>query len=79
MTISDADRLRMLTPRPGRVRAILDTDTYNEIDDQFALVHTLLAPDLAQLEAIYRPRSPTPGRPRRLRACAGARPRSIGC
>ena len=36
MTISDSDRLRMLTPRPGPVRAVLDTDTYNEIDDQFA-------------------------------------------
>ena len=45
MTISDADRLRLLTPRPGRVRAILDTDTYNEIDDQFALTHLLLAPE----------------------------------
>jgi hypothetical protein len=34
----------MLTPRPGRGPAVLDTDTYNEIDDQFALVLALLSP-----------------------------------
>ena len=43
----------MLAPRPGRVRAVLDTDTYNEIDDQFALVQALLSPDRIALEAIY--------------------------
>jgi inosine-uridine nucleoside N-ribohydrolase len=32
---------------------VLDTDTWNEIDDQFALVHVLLAPDRARLEAVY--------------------------
>jgi hypothetical protein len=53
LTISDSDRLRMLTPRPGPVRAVLDTDTYNEIDDQFALVQAFLSPDRIALEAIY--------------------------
>lgn len=53
MTISDSDRLRMLMPRQGRVRAVLDTDTYNEIDDQFALVQAILSPDRIALEAIY--------------------------
>jgi Inosine-uridine preferring nucleoside hydrolase len=43
----------MLMPRPGRVRAVLDTDTYNEIDDQFALVQAMLSPDRIALEAIY--------------------------
>jgi inosine-uridine nucleoside N-ribohydrolase len=46
-------RLGLLTPRAGRVRAVLDTDTYNEIDDQFALVHMLLSPERIALEAIY--------------------------
>ena len=32
---------------------VLDTDTANEIDDQFAVVHTLLSQDRLQLEAIY--------------------------
>jgi purine nucleosidase len=31
----------------------LDTDTFNEVDDQFALVHALLSPEKLQLEAIY--------------------------
>jgi hypothetical protein len=43
----------MLAPRPGLLRAVLDTDTYNEIDDQFALVQALLSPDRIALEAIY--------------------------
>jgi len=32
---------------------ILDTDTYNEIDDQFAVVHALLSPDKLKVESIY--------------------------
>lgn len=53
MVLSDADRLKLLTPRPGKLRAVLDTDTYNEIDDQFALVQAILSPDRISLEAIY--------------------------
>lgn len=53
MTLSDADRLKLLAPRPGKLRAVLDTDTYNEIDDQFALVQAILSPDRIELEAIY--------------------------
>jgi purine nucleosidase len=32
---------------------VLDTDTYNEIDDQFAVVYSLLSPDKMTVEAIY--------------------------
>jgi inosine-uridine nucleoside N-ribohydrolase len=32
---------------------VLDTDTYNEIDDQFALVYAYLSPDRIELEAVY--------------------------
>ena len=53
MPRSDYDRLRMLSPRAGRLRAVLDTDTYNEIDDQFAVVQTILSPERISLEAIY--------------------------
>jgi inosine-uridine nucleoside N-ribohydrolase len=31
----------------------LDTDTYNELDDQFALVQAILSPDKIDLEAVY--------------------------
>lgn len=36
-----------------RPQVILDTDTYNEIDDQFALVYCLLASDRFDLEAVH--------------------------
>ena len=32
---------------------VIDTDTYNEIDDQFAVVQSLLSPDKLAVEAIY--------------------------
>lgn len=53
LPLSDAQRLALLTPRPGRLRAVLDTDTYNEIDDQFALVQAILSPGRIDLQAIY--------------------------
>lgn len=53
MPLSPEERLKLLTPPGGRVRAVLDTDTYNEIDDQFALVQALLSPERIDLQAIY--------------------------
>lgn len=52
--LSQAQRERALAipPREGKLRIVLDTDTKNEIDDQFAVVYTLLSPRL-QCEAIY--------------------------
>ena len=35
--------LETLVSKKGIVKAILDTDTYNEIDDQFALVQMLFS------------------------------------
>lgn len=50
----DHDRLRHALDLPtGRIRAVLDTDTYNEVDDQFAVAHAVLAPERFDLEAIY--------------------------
>ena len=40
-------------PGPGRVRVVLDTDTYNEIDDQYAVAYSLLSPERMSVEAIY--------------------------
>jgi len=51
--IGEAQRLRMLAPPQDRpVRMVLDTDTYNEIDDQFALVYALISPEL-DVQAVY--------------------------
>ena len=49
----DTNILNLLKPRKGKVRAVLDTDTYNEIDDQFALVQMMLSTDRIKVEAIY--------------------------
>ena len=42
-----------LEPPTGKVHMVLDTDTFNEIDDQFALTYALLSPERIELEAIY--------------------------
>ena len=51
--LSDAERRARLRPPAGRVRMVLDTDTANEIDDQFAVAHALLSGERLALEAIY--------------------------
>lgn len=48
----DLDRL-LAIPKPGQVRAVLDTDTYNEVDDQYAVAYSLLSPERMSVEAIY--------------------------
>jgi inosine-uridine nucleoside N-ribohydrolase len=44
--------LQQLEPPTGPVSIVLDTDTYNEIDDQFAVVYSLLS-DRVHVEAMY--------------------------
>jgi inosine-uridine nucleoside N-ribohydrolase len=51
-TISDGELIRRLRPPAGPVSAVLDTDAYNEIDDQFALVYSLLSESI-DLQAVY--------------------------
>lgn len=63
--ISETTRLERLQPPTGKIRMVLDTDTYNEIDDQFAVAHALLSPERLEVEALYaapffNPRSSSP-------------------
>ncbi len=51
--LSDAFRMGRLAHPGRRVRMVLDTDTYNEIDDQFALTYALLSPEAMSVEAVY--------------------------
>jgi len=51
--LSDATRLERLLPPTGPVAMVLDTDTYNEVDDQFAVAYALLAPEKLHVEALY--------------------------
>ncbi len=51
--VSESQRITMLQPPANRpVTMVFDTDTYNEIDDQFALVYALISPEL-RVEAVY--------------------------
>lgn len=52
--LSDAERLKKLEiPTTGILPVVLDTDTYNEVDDQFAVAYALLSPERMNVEAIY--------------------------
>jgi inosine-uridine nucleoside N-ribohydrolase len=51
-SIAPDERTRLLMPPTAPVRAVVDTDTANEIDDQFALTWALLSPERITLEAV---------------------------
>lgn len=52
--MDDSKRLQMLElPRTGKISMVLDTDTFNEVDDQFALAYALLSPERLNVEAVY--------------------------
>jgi hypothetical protein len=51
--MSNSIRIMRLQPPEGKVRIVIDTDTYNEIDDQFAVVHAMLSPEKLSVEGIY--------------------------
>lgn len=51
--VAESRRIEMLRPPAKRpVRMVLDTDTFNEIDDQFAVVYALISPEL-DVQALY--------------------------
>ena len=41
-----ATTVRLLGPPEGACSVIIDTDTWNEVDDQFAIIHALMSPEL---------------------------------
>jgi len=45
--------IQQLTPPTGKVRMVLDTDTCNEVDDQFALGYALLSSEKLSVDAVY--------------------------
>lgn len=47
------DLLKKLERPAGKIRLVLDTDAFNEIDDQFAITYALKKQDRIQMEAIY--------------------------
>ncbi len=51
--LTNSERLAMLQPPEGKVDVVIDSDTYNEIDDQFALVYALRSNEKLNVKAIY--------------------------
>ncbi|MBN2004308.1 MAG: nucleoside hydrolase [Anaerolineae bacterium] len=51
--LSDVFRLTRLAPPADSVSMVLDTDTYNEVDDQFAVAYALLSPAKLDVQALY--------------------------
>jgi inosine-uridine nucleoside N-ribohydrolase len=51
---SGDDRLRRLLeiPKPKH-QVVIDTDTFNEIDDQYAVAYGILSPEHMEVEAVY--------------------------
>ncbi len=45
--------LKRLNRPEGRVDVVMDTDTYNEIDDQFALSYALKSTEAIRMQAVY--------------------------
>lgn len=59
-------RIKNLERPQGKIDVILDTDTYNEIDDQFAVAYMIANPQKLNVKAIYaapflNPKSTSPG------------------
>jgi inosine-uridine nucleoside N-ribohydrolase len=52
-TLTEPQRVAALEWPTERVDVVLDTDTYNEIDDQFALAYAARSPERIRLEAVY--------------------------
>lgn len=50
---AESTRVSRLEPPTRPIHMVLDTDTYNEIDDQFAIAYALLSPERITVEAIY--------------------------
>ena len=44
--IDHATIVSLLEPPSGGCSVIIDTDTWNEVDDQFAIIHALMSPEL---------------------------------
>ena len=53
MSIDNARLIRRLEKPKGRVDVVIDTDTYNEIDDQYALSYLIKSDEKLDLKAIY--------------------------
>lgn len=43
--ITPEERRQRLEPPRKKIHAVIDSDTYNEVDDQFAISYAMLSPE----------------------------------
>ena len=51
--MDQAKLINRLEKPAGKIDVVLDTDTYNEIDDQFALAYLIRSDEKLNLKAVY--------------------------
>lgn len=51
--LTDEQIVRKLQLPPGVLDVVIDTDAFNEVDDQFALVYALASPERIRVQAVY--------------------------
>ena len=51
--MTECERIKNLSVPKGKIDVVLDTDTFNEIDDQFAVAYLLKSKDKLNTKAIY--------------------------
>lgn len=53
MKMTSMNEIKRLQLPEGNIRIVLDTDAYNEVDDQFAIAYALASQERLDIEAIY--------------------------
>lgn len=51
--MTNEQRIKNLSVPTGDIDVVLDTDAYNEIDDQFAIAYLLISNEKLNTKAIY--------------------------
>ena len=51
--MNDMEMIKALTLPEGKVDAVLDTDAYNEVGDQFAIAYMLRSDEKINVKEIY--------------------------
>ncbi|WP_148411701.1 nucleoside hydrolase [Murimonas intestini] len=51
--MTESERLQKLQRPQGKIDVVIDTDTYNEVDDQYALAYLIKSDDKLNLKAVY--------------------------
>ncbi|MFR8548219.1 MAG: nucleoside hydrolase [Lachnospiraceae bacterium] len=51
--LTPEERKKRLSLPKGKLTCVIDSDTYNEVDDQFAISYALLSPERLDVKAVY--------------------------